>query len=397
VSNPRTSSPREAPAQAGLPPGGTTAATREVVLTPRSRYAGVASALSPRRISGIYILIALIIFFSLATSTFWSVTTLRTIATEQAVTAIVAIGLTVALAAGVFDLSIGGVLGLANIIVAKLMVSSGVSPMVAIIVTVLICGLIGVVNGLLVTKARIDPFIATLGTSSILTAAIFVVSSNQNILGVPNSFLSIANNGPLGIPLPVFYVVGLGLIVWYVLACTPTGRRLYATGGGRDVARLAGVPTTKYIMLSFVCSAAIAGAAGVLVVSTIGTGSTEVGPSYLLPAFAAGFLGATQFRPGRFNVPGTVLAVYLLATGVQGLVLMGASTWVPDLFNGLALIIAVGLSGLQRRARVKASSADTAAPASGAGGAAQPSASAQAPVIAAHTPIVAHPQIQESK
>ena len=110
-------------------------------------------------------------------------------------------------------------------------------------------------------------------------------------------------------------------------------------------------------------SAVIASAAGVLVVATIGTGSTEVGPSYLLPAFAAGFLGATQFRPGRFNIWGTVLAVYLLATGVKGLVLMGADVWVPDLFNGLALIIAVGLAGIPRGAKVKAGAPEATEPA----------------------------------
>jgi len=313
--------------------------------------------LSPRRISGIYIFIVLIVFFSLATDTFLTTTTLRTVATEQAVTAIVAIGLTVALAAGVFDLSIAGAMGLANIVVAKLMADSGLEPVLAIVITLVLMSIIGLVNGLLVTKARIDPFIATLGTNSILIAVIYVVSNNQNILGIPADFQDLAGDQLLGIPLPVFYVLILAFVVWYVLAWTPIGRRLYATGGGREVARLAGVRTDAYIICAFICSSVVAAAAGVLVVATIGTGSTEVGPSYLLPAFAAGFLGATQFRPGRFNVWGTVLAVYLLATGVKGLVLMGADTWVPDLFNGLALIIAVGLSGIQRRARVSKSEA----------------------------------------
>lgn len=311
----------------------------------------VASLLSPRRISGIYLLILLVIFFSLATDTFFTTTTLRTIATEQAITAVVAMGLTIALAAGVFDLSIAGTMGLANIIVAKLMAEAGVDPVFAVLLTLLVGAFVGVINGLLVVYARIDPFIATLGTNSILLAAIFVVSGNENVLGVPVGFQSVAGDQIAGIPLPVFYVIGLGLIIWYVLAWTPVGRRLYATGGGREVARLAGVPTSRYIISAFVCSAAIAATAGVLVVATIGTGSTEVGPSYLLPAFAAGFLGATQFRPGRFNIWGTLLAVYLLATGVKGLVLMGADVWVPDLFNGLALIVAVGLSGIQRRAK----------------------------------------------
>lgn len=309
--------------------------------------------LSPRRISGVYLWIALIVFYSLATSTFFSTTTLRTIATEQAITAIVAMGLTVALAAGVFDLSIAGVMGLANIVAAKLMADAGLDPALAIVLTIMVGAVIGLINGLLVIYARIDPFIATLGTNSVLLAAIFVVSNNQNVLGIPAGFQKIAGNQILGIPLPVFYVFALALLLWYVLAWTPLGRRLYATGGGREVARLAGVPTSRYVIGAFICSAAIASAAGVLVVATIGTGSTDVGPSYLLPAFAAGFLGATQFRPGRFNIWGTVIAVYLLATGVKGLVLMGADVWVPDLFNGLALIVAVGLSGIQRREKLK--------------------------------------------
>jgi ribose transport system permease protein len=223
--------------------------------------------------------------------------------------------------------------------------------------------MVGVVNGLLVVRARIDPFITTLGTNSILLAAIYVTSNNENVLGIPQGFQEIASTQVFGIPLPVFYVIALALLLWYVLAWTPLGRRLYATGGGREVARLAGVPTTRYVIGAFITSAVVASAAGVLVIATIGTGSTEVGPSYLLPAFAAGFLGATQFRPGRFNIWGTVLAVYLLATGVKGLVLMGADVWVPDLFNGLALIVAVGLSGIQRRAKVKDIAPEAAEPA----------------------------------
>jgi ribose transport system permease protein len=317
------------------------------------RLSQLRSALAPTRISGVYLWIAMIIFFSFASSSFFNSVTARTIASQQAVTAIVAIGLTIALGAGVFDLSIGGSLGLANIVVAKLMTSAGLTPIVAVLLTLLVGALIGLVNGLLVTKARIDPFIATLGTGSILAAAIIIFSGNQDVLGIPLSFQDIAINQVAGVPLPFVYVLVLALIVWYVLAWTPIGRRLYATGGGRDVARLAGVPTTRYIIVAFVCSAVIASLAGVLLVAEIGTGSTSSGPSYLLPAFAAGFLGATQFRPGRFNVWGTVLAVYLLATGVQGLVQMGADVWVPSLFDGLALVIAVGLAGVQGRAKVK--------------------------------------------
>lgn len=316
----------------------------------------VARLLSPQRISGLYLWALMIVIYSLATTTFLTVTTARTIANGQAVTAIVALGLTVALAAGVFDLSIGGVLGLANIIVARLLAQAHWSIPLAIIATLLLMSGVGLINGLLVVYARIDPFIATLGTNSLLTAAIFIVSENQNILGIPLSFQSLASAQVLGMPIAAYYVIALALILYYVLEWTPLGRRLYATGGNREVARLAGVRTNRYVIGSFICSATVAAAAGVLVVATLGSGSTEVGPSYLLPAFAAGFLGATQIHPGRFNVWGTTIAIYLLATGVQGLILLGAATWVPDAFNGVALLLAVGIANFQRRTRTTAKS-----------------------------------------
>ena len=316
-----------------------------------ARGSSLLTLLSPKRISGIYIFIGLIVFYSITTTTFLSETTLRTIASEQAITAILAMGLTVALAAGVFDLSIGGVMGLSNIIVARLMADAGMDPIFAILLTLAAALVIGLINGILVTKAKIDPFIATLGMNSILLAGIAIVSQTQNILGVPEGFLKVASNEILGIPITVFYMLALALVLVYILQMTPIGRRLYATGGGREVARLAGVPTDRYIIGAFMTSATVAAIGGILIVATVGTGSPAVGPSYLLPAFAAGFLGATQFFPGRFNIWGTVLAVYLLATGVKGLVLMGSDPWVTDAFNGLALIIAVGLSGYQGRAR----------------------------------------------
>lgn len=151
--------------------------------------------------------------------------------------------------------------------------------------------------------------------------------------------------------LPVYYLLVLAIVIWFVLEHTPVGRRVYATGGGADAARLAGVRTSRVIFAAFVASAVIASLAGVLQTASIGTGDPNIGPSYLLPAFAAAFLGSTQIKPGRFNVWGTVLAVYVLATGVKGLQLAGAPFWLPDLFNGVALLLAVGLSGLPRRAR----------------------------------------------
>ncbi len=310
------------------------------------------AALSIRRVSALYVLVALVALFSLwVPDTFLTTTTLKTLLAQQAITAMVAIGLVLPLAAGVFDLSVGMVLG-AGAIVCAWMVGSHDQGVAISIAAALGVGLaVGVINGLLVTKVRIDSFIATLGISACLTALVTWVSGEQLIIGLPEGFQAISQTEVAGIVLPVFYLFALATVLWFVLEHTPTGRRLYATGGGADAARLAGVRTTRVIFGAFVVCALIASLAGVLQTASLGTGDPSIGPSYLLPAFAAAFLGSTQVRPGRFNVWGTVLAVYVLATGVKGLQLAGAPFWLPDLFNGVALLLAVGLSGLPQRSR----------------------------------------------
>jgi len=310
------------------------------------------SALSLRRVSALYVLVALIAIFSIwVPDTFLTTTTLKTLLAQQAITAIVAIGLVLPLAAGVFDLSIGLVLGLGAIVVAWMLGVHDHGVVVSIAFTLLAGVLVGVLNGLLVTKVRIDSFIATLGMSACLTAVIAWISGEQLIIDLPDGFTAISSTEVAGIVLPVFYLFALAVLLWFVLEHTPAGRRIYATGGGVDAARLAGVRTSRVIFGCFVASAVIASLAGVLQTASIGTGDPHVGPSYLLPAFAAAFLGSTQIKPGRFNVWGTILAVYVLATGVKGLQLAGAPFWIPDLFNGVALLLAVGLAGLPRRSR----------------------------------------------
>jgi ribose transport system permease protein len=134
-----------------------------------------------------------------------------------------------------------------------------------------------------------------------------------------------------------------------VLEHTPFGRYLYATGSGRDAARLAGVRTEVLLAIAFVLSGLVSGLAGVMQTTVLGSANPDVGAQFLLPAFAAGFLGATAIKPGRFNVPGTILALFVLAIGIAGLSQLGAPLWVSPVFNGLALILAVALAVRRRR------------------------------------------------
>jgi ribose transport system permease protein len=302
-------------------------------------------ALSFRNISALYIFVVMFAVFSIwVPDTFLDWGTWKALLDSQAVTAILAIGLVIALSAGAFDLAIGAELGFGSILIAWFLIDKGVGVAPAIALTILAGGLVGLANGLLVVKARIDSFIATLGMSSILLALIAWVSDSQQILGLPESFQKIGTDEVLGLTLPVYICLVVGLVAWYVLERTPLGRRVYATGGNIEAARLAGVRVGAVVIGSLIACGAIAAFAGMLVSANLATGDPTIGPAYLLPAFSAAFLGSTQFRGGRFNVWGTVVAVVVLATGVKGLQLAGAPIWIPDLFNGAALLLAVGLA-----------------------------------------------------
>ena len=178
----------------------------------------------------------------------------------------------------------------------------------------------------------------------------------ETIFGdVPKSFTNLARQQLAGVSKPVILVLVVAVALGLVLGVLPIGRRMYATGGNERAARLTGIATRRYVIAAFVTSALLAGLAGVVLGSRLGTASPSTGGSLLLPAFAGAFLGATTVRPGRFNVAGTIVAVYTLAIAVAGLQQMGAPVWFEPVFNGAALVVA-GASRWalqQRRKRAK--------------------------------------------
>lgn len=208
-------------------------------------------ALSFQNISALYIFVALLIIFALwVPDTFLDRDTFKTLLDNQALTAIVAVGLVIPLSAGLFNLAIGAEVGIASILAAWLLARQGVPVLPAIILAILAGGLIGMCSGLLVVYARIDSFIATLGMSSVLLAGVQWISSSQQILDLGSGFQKIGTNEILGITYPVYIMLALAAIVYYVLERTPVGRRVYATGGNIDAARLAGVNIARVTILS---------------------------------------------------------------------------------------------------------------------------------------------------
>ncbi|GAA4382976.1 ABC transporter permease [Actinomadura verrucosospora] len=312
----------------------------------------IAGRVQVGRYSGLLLCGALIVLFSVQLpQTFPTRSTVIGIAGDQSITMILALGLLVTLAVGQLDLSAAQNLGMSAMICSVLMVHHHVSPGVAVLITLLIGLLVGVLNAIFVALVGIDSLIATLGMSSVLLAVTEQVSDYQFVGPVPSGFQKIANHEILGFPSVALYAVILSVLAWYVLEHTPVGRRAFAVGANPDASRLAGVRTVRYIAGSFVVTSLFASIAGVLVTAKIGNVAPTLGPAYLLPGFAACFLGTTQLKPGRFNVGGTVVALLLLAIGVKGLQLNGTQLWVTDLFNGLALLTAVSAAVLSGKRR----------------------------------------------
>ena len=304
----------------------------------------------PRNIGVLYLYgLTWLIFTSWIPDTWLTWLTHRSVMNQNAILLVVALGLLIPLSAGVFDLSIAGTISASAVTVSWLLIEPQWPIPLAIIAALAVGVIVGTVNGILVVKIHIDSFIATLGMGSILSAYAVWRSNNRSLLGFPEEFKDLSTQWFWGLNKTVLIGLILAFLMWFILEHTALGRYLFATGGAQEAARLAGVQTDRYIWGSLITSATFAALAGVLLASQFGSSQAQSGAPYLLPAFAAAFLGSTQFKR-RFNVWGTVLAVFVLQSGVKGLQLAGiSSTWVESLFFGVALIVAVGFSAFRKR------------------------------------------------
>lgn len=298
------------------------------------------------------VLLAMVIVFGLLRpDTFLTSANFQTILSSQSVLMIVTLGLVLSLSAGEFDLSVGFVLAFSATLLGKLTVESGVPVIPAVILTVLAGMAIGAINAFLVVKLRVNSFIATLGTGTILSGVSLGMSNLTIITGIPDPLVDAMRTKLFGLPLPVFYGLLVAGALWFVLELTTAGRRLIFTGLGPEAARLNGVRTGAVRACALVGSAGLAALAGIILTGRLGAADPSAGADYLLPAFAGAFLGATTFKPGRFNAWGAVIALYVLVTGITGLQLMGAASWVEPVFNGTALVVAVALAQSTKRQR----------------------------------------------
>jgi ribose transport system permease protein len=256
------------------------------------------------------------------------------------------------------------VLGIAQVLANGLQTQQHLPWQLAVLLVLALGAVVGLINGLLVTRARINSFIATLGTGTVLLGLNQWYTGGRQVVGaLPPEFTAISSMVPgLGVPAPLLYVLVVGLVLWVVFDYLPLGRYLYVIGDSPRAAQLSGIPTERYVTLAFVASGTLAALAGIVLQAQLLVGQSTVGQELMLPAFTGALLGATAIRPGRPNVWGTILAVAVLAVAVAGLSQLGAPFYVEPLFNGGMLVLAVGLAAAtQRRRESRAAAAEAAA------------------------------------
>jgi ribose transport system permease protein len=303
--------------------------------------------------------VAVFIFFSVwpkTSSTFPTAANIQNVLGNQAIGGILAMAIIIPLVCGELDFSVGSIAGLTQVLCAGFMARLGLPLPLAILAAIAIGVLIGLANGNTVARVGVNSLIVTLGVASVLLGVVQWYTGGQSIItGISPTLTKIGTGELFGIPGTVWCLAVIALLVYYLLEHTPFGRSLHSIGSNREAARLVGLRVERLLLIAFVLSGFLAGIAGVLIVARNGTANPQVGNvSNTLQALSAAYLGATAIKPGRFNVIGTLIAIFFLAFCVTGLSLAGVANWINDVFNGAALFVAVLISTIVGRKRAGA-------------------------------------------
>jgi ribose transport system permease protein len=289
----------------------------------------------------LFFLVLIAIFGIAQPSVFLSRDNVTSILNDGAVLAILACGLTVVLVVGEFDLSIAAAASFGGALPAVLIAQEHWS-LVPVVLMVIASGIvIGLINGGLVTTFEMPALIATIGIASLLDGVTLWITGNSIIFtGFSDAFIALGSWSLGGLQAPVFYLAGMAVVLGVALRYTATGRYLYATGGNRAASRMSGIRVRRQIILAFVISDVLGAVAGLIYTARQGSLTPQFGAGFLLPTFAAAFLGSVTLVRRTFHILGTVIGVYLIETGTVGLLILGAPAYTQQLFAGAVLILA---------------------------------------------------------
>ena len=333
-----------------------TSSIRSTALEPTSgelaRLRGGARVARLLPVYGLVILAVLLaaLFSLLLPDTFPTMLNLRSIVSDKAIIALLSLAAMIPMVTGKIDLTVGYGIVLWHILAISLQTMLHLPWPAAVLAVLALGGFVGLLNGVLVEVAQIDSFIATLGTGTVLYAVAMWHSGGRQVLGMLEpGFYRLSGQFVLGLPITGYYVLGLACLLWVTLEYLPIGRYLYAIGANPRAAALNGIPVRRYTIAAFVASGTLTAVAGVLLASKLRIGQASVGLEFLLPALVGAFLGSTTIKPGRVNVWGTLVGVAILAIGIAGIQQFGGSFWVEPMFNGVTLLVAIGIAGYAQR------------------------------------------------
>ncbi|MDQ0390925.1 ABC transporter permease [Labrys monachus] len=294
-----------------------------------------------KRYATVLLLVVFVVVFAATSPQFLTTANWQNLLVVQAVVSCTAFAAILPLVVGEFDLSLGNMIGFLTMLGAFL---SGQGYEAPVVIPVMLLGgvLVGLLNGFLTVYFQISSFIVTLGVGIVLSGFTMGLSGGQVLFdGIPQVILSVGQEHVLGLGITVWLTGIIAALLLYMLEQTPFGRKLYAVGGSERVAFLAGIRTGLLKIAAFAIAGLLTGVGAIFALGQNGAANAGFGPELLLPAYAAVFLGVTTYRPGYYNIPGTLIAILLMAVGFNGLNLLGAPFWVQPIFNGTVLVVAV--------------------------------------------------------
>lgn len=273
---------------------------------------------------------------------FLTVANLLNVMRQVSINALIAFGMTLVILLGGIDLSVGSILALSSVGIATL-IQSGVSPMLATLLGVIGGGVMGLLNGLVVSKGKVAPFIATLASMTILRGLALVVSGGSPITGFNSDLFSMLGGGYVAglVPIPVVWMLIMFGLFAFLLKKTVFGRHVYATGGNEEAARLSGVKVDQIKLWVYTVSGAMSAMAGVVLTSRLNSAQPTAGSGYELDAIAAVVLGGTSLTGGRGWIFGTLMGALLIGVLNNGLNLLGVSSFYQQVIKGVVILLAV--------------------------------------------------------
>jgi ribose transport system permease protein len=285
-------------------------------------------------------LIILCIIVSIISPTFLQVSNLRNLFTQISVNAVISLGMTFVILTGGIDLSVGSIVAIAGAVSAVTIKNTG-SISLGILAALFSGILVGFINGIIVSKGRIQAFIATLATQTVFRGVTYVFTGGNPISGLGDSFMKLTNSRILGVPVPVIITIIVFAICAYVLTQTRYGRYVYAVGGNEDSSRLSGINVNNVKTWVYIISGAAAAIAGIIVTSRIGSAAPTAGSGYELDAIAAIVIGGTNLVGGEGTILGTIIGVLIIGVLNNGLNLMDVSAFYQTIVKGLVILLAV--------------------------------------------------------